>query len=193
MAFSPTSLRQHDCDSAASGGLLMRVVYTIGYEGTDIDRFVETLLDAGVETLADVRAVTVSRKKGFSKSGLQARLASVGIRYIHFSKLGDPKPGREAARAGRVDEFVSIYTAQLARAEAQSELASLNKVVDAEATCLMCFERDPKVCHRSIVAEALRTDQTSVFHLYGDMPGRYRKYAAKLPRHSSCQGTTPAE
>ena len=48
-------------------GYRMTTVFTIGYEGTDIDRIVATLQAVGVKVLADVRAVAVSRKKGFSK------------------------------------------------------------------------------------------------------------------------------
>ena len=78
----------------------MPLIYTIGYEGTDIERFVATLKIVGIKHLADVRAVAVSRKKGFSKSALSARLDAEGIQYFHFIELGDPKPGRDAARAG---------------------------------------------------------------------------------------------
>ncbi len=78
----------------------MSVVYTIGYEGTDIDRFVATLKAVGVRRLADVRALALSRKKGFSKRSLAARLKAEGIDHIHLVGLGDPKTGREAARAG---------------------------------------------------------------------------------------------
>ncbi|MFL4993855.1 MAG: DUF488 family protein, partial [Microvirga sp.] len=49
-------------------------VFTIGYEGADVDRFLTTLKDAGVGALADVRAVALSRKRGFSKSALRDAL-----------------------------------------------------------------------------------------------------------------------
>jgi uncharacterized protein (DUF488 family) len=64
----------------------MSVVYTIGYEGTDIDRFVATLRTVGVTLLADVRAVAVSRKKGFSKNGLRERLDDGPNRYVRHAK-----------------------------------------------------------------------------------------------------------
>ena len=91
----------------------MSVVYTVGYEGTDIDRFVATLKAAGVKRIADVRAVPISRKKGFSKKSLGARLEAEGIDYLHYVSLGDPKPGREAARAGQYRQFRAIYTQHL--------------------------------------------------------------------------------
>ncbi|MDN3712169.1 DUF488 domain-containing protein [Paracoccus cavernae] len=100
----------------------MSVVYTIGYESTDIDRFVRTLSLAGIQVLADVRAVTVSRKKGFSKTKLAERLNAEGIEYRHFRELGDPKPGREAARAGDFRKFREIYGAHFSRIESQTDL-----------------------------------------------------------------------
>jgi uncharacterized protein (DUF488 family) len=168
------------------------VVYTIGYEGTDIERFIQTLKYIGVTTLADVRAVALSRKKGFSKKALQARLLEEGIRYTHFVELGDPKPGRDAARAGRYDAFRKIYLRHLERAESEAALQSLAAHVTNEPTCLLCFERDPSVCHRSLIANRLASCGFATFHLYGDEPCRYARHAPKLPRHHTRQGATAA-
>lgn len=171
----------------------MSIVFTVGYEGTDIDRFVRTLKAAGVQQLADVRAVAVSRKPGFSKKKLAARLAEEGIDYLHFVALGDPKPGRDAARAGDFDGFMEIYGAHILTAEAQDALRGLTEAVQGAPTCLMCFERDPATCHRTIVArevsEALDFD---VFNLFADDPERYVRHAAKLPRFHPCESVTAA-
>ena len=133
----------------------MSVVYTIGYEKTDISRFVETLKAVGISRLADVRAVALSRKPGFSKKRLSDRLEENGIAYTHFVALGDPKPGREAARAGDVKRFRAIYGRQFRTREAQEDLRKLLDLVRAEPTCLLCFERDPSHCHRSIIADRI--------------------------------------
>ena len=171
---------------------VVSVVYTIGYEGIDIDRFVATLKAVGIEVLADVRAVAASRKKGFSKTALRARLEDEGIAYTHLVDLGDPKPGRDAARAGRYDEFQTIYHEHLIGAEAQAALETLSEVVGQSPTCLLCFERDPENCHRFIVAEALRISGLEVFNLYGDDPDRYVRHAAKLPRYHPREGASAA-
>lgn len=169
----------------------MRLLYTIGYEGTDIDRFVATLKAAGVERLADVRAVAISRKKGFSKKSLSARLQDEGIEYIHFVDLGDPKPGREAARAGQHKQFRAIYCAHLESEDALSSLEELTAAAQEKPTCLMCFERDPATCHRSIVAqEMVRSVGFKVLDLYGDDPARYVRNAHRMPRDYTDQGAT---
>ncbi|WP_420344232.1 DUF488 family protein [Paenirhodobacter sp.] len=172
----------------------MSVLFTIGYEGTDIDRFIKTLKEVGVQQLVDVRAVTVSRKKGFSKRGLAARLEEEGISYLHLVDLGDPKPGREAARAGKMEEFRRIYTAHLSGQEAQAALHELTLYAALRATCLLCYERNPVECHRSIVAaevcEALGWEQ---FPLYADDPSRYVRNSKDLPRFYPRQGVAAAE
>lgn len=171
----------------------MSVLYTIGYEGTDIDRFVATLKAAGVERVADVRAVPISRKKGFSKTALGSRLAAEGIGYLHFASLGDPKPGRDAARAGQYSRFRAIYSQHLESDDAQASLKELVDMAGEKPTCLLCFERDPVTCHRSMVAQAMgKASSFEVFNLYGDDPERYARNADRLPRHHPRQGAAAA-
>lgn len=171
----------------------MSVLFTVGYEGTDIDRFVRTLKAVGVRQLADVRAVAVSRKPGFSKKKLAQRLAEEGIEYIHFVALGDPKPGREAARAGKSDLFRSIYDDHIETDAAQDALQALKDTVSTAATCLLCFERDPETCHRTIVAREV-TDRLgfNIFNLFVDDPERYVRHASKLPRFHPGESVTAA-
>ncbi|WP_372624343.1 DUF488 family protein [Falsiroseomonas sp.] len=144
---------------------------TIGYEGARLDGFLAALRRSRVSLLIDVRAVAVSRRKGFSKTALAAALGEAGISYLHLRDLGDPKPGREAARAGRMSEFRTIYNAHLRGAVAQAALAEAAQVVEHRAACLLCYEADPSGCHRSIVAAALsRKTGIAVQHLHADAP-----------------------
>jgi uncharacterized protein (DUF488 family) len=171
----------------------MSVVFTVGYEGTDIDRFVRTLKAVGIRRLADVRAVAVSRKAGFSKTKLSARLADEGIEYEHFVALGDPKPGREAARAGEYDLFRTIYGAHIETLAARESLRDLVAFAQSAPTCLLCFERDPTTCHRTIVAsEVIEETGFEVFNLFADDPERYVRHASKLPRFHPSEGLTAA-
>lgn len=57
----------------------MKKMFTIGYEGASVDQLIDTLLNLGVEVLADVRELPLSRKKGLSKNSLRERLNEVGI------------------------------------------------------------------------------------------------------------------
>lgn len=141
-------------------------IFTIGYEGADIAAFVQTLRQAGVRTVADVRAVAVSRRKGFSKTALAQHLDVAGIGYIHFRDLGDPKPGREAARAGRMREFESIYTAHMNTAAAQAQLSELADLSVAGDVALLCFEADAQGCHRTMIARSIaKSKKSAIVHL----------------------------
>src|SRR5262245_40249810 len=91
----------------------MQRIATIGYEGATPDAFDAALRAAGVEMLVDVRAVAVSRRKGFSKSALSQRTREGGRDYLHLRDLGDPKAGREAARAGQLNLFRQIFAAHM--------------------------------------------------------------------------------
>ncbi len=134
----------------------MSTLFTIGYEGADPDRFVDALRGAGVALVADVRAVALSRKRGFSKNQLRSRLAEAEIGYRHFIDLGTPKAGREAARAGDAGTMRRIFCEQLATDAALIALDDLAEAAEKQPLCLLCFERDPAFCHRRILAERLQ-------------------------------------
>ena len=88
--------------------------FTIGYEQAKVDAVIGELHRAGVRLVVDTRAVAASRRPGFSKRQLAAGLDAAGIGYLHLQKLGTPKEGREAARAGRLTQLFDIYERHLA-------------------------------------------------------------------------------
>ena len=133
----------------------MSTILTIGYEGSTIEDFVATLKLADVQVLIDIRDVPVSRKRGFSKKALAATLESAGVEYVHLRELGDPKPGREAARRGNMEAFERIFRAHLNGREAQEALEKALDLSSDVCACLLCYERDHAGCHRTIVAEEM--------------------------------------
>ena len=143
----------------------MTTLYTIGYEGTDIDRFVATLKAVGVHLLADVRALPLSRKKGFSKTAFAAALGAAGLDYTHLPALGCPKTIRNQYKAdGNWKRYEKAFNSYLA-AQA-SEVARLAKFSKRTRACLVCFEADFNFCHRSLVARAAAAaGGPSVVHL----------------------------
>lgn len=139
---------------------------TIGYEGAHLDDFIETLRLAQVRQLIDVRELPLSRKKGFSKNALRDAVEAAGITYIHVKALGDPKPGRDAAKSGNFGEFRRIFHAHMERPETREALRGLIPIVSDGGACLLCFERNHKDCHRSILAEELsQLAETRLSHI----------------------------
>jgi len=127
------------------------IFFTIGYEQSEPREFLRRLQQNLVEVVVDVRDMPLSRKRGFSKNQLQELLESVDIEYIHVKALGAPKSTRDPLRAGGSWwEYVKGYNRVLA---AQTvEVDRLIELARGKRICLLCFERDPAECHRSLIA-----------------------------------------
>ncbi len=132
-----------------------RELFTVGYEGTTIDTFIYNLQANRIDCVVDIRALTLSRKPGFSKTKLADKLCLVGIRYIHLAELGTPKRIREKLKSTR-DYSAFFYKMErfLSGRKEAIELA-YNHVMNSRC-CLMCFERLADHCHRKIVAEKIK-------------------------------------
>ena len=130
-------------------------IFTIGYEGTTVPEFLAALEKAGVERVIDVRALPLSRRPGFSKSPLRAALAEAGIDYVHLKALGTPSEGRTAARAGRHADMERIYAGQLELPEAMAQSAQMLELAREKPSALLCMEREPAHCHRTLLLNAV--------------------------------------
>lgn len=133
-------------------------IFTIGYEATTMGDFLAALRAARVQRVIDVRALPLSRRPGFSKSPLRAALAEEGVDYVHLRALGTPAAGRAAARAGRAQELKRIYAGQLELPEAIAEAAQMLELAREKPSALLCFERDPAACHRTLLLKAVAPD-----------------------------------
>ncbi|QIK77621.1 DUF488 domain-containing protein [Sphingomonas piscis] len=130
-------------------------IYTIGYEAATMADFLAALTSARVKRVIDVRALPLSRRPGFSKSPLRAALAEAGIDYVHLKALGTPASGREAARKGRHAELERIYAGQLELPEAIAQGGQMLELAREKPSALLCFEREPGGCHRSLLLKAV--------------------------------------
>jgi uncharacterized protein (DUF488 family) len=132
----------------------MRKVYAIGYEQATQAAVIDALRTAGVELLADIRFLPLSRRPGFSKSSLKAAAEEAGIAYRHFKQLGTPAEGREAAKRGDHAGLARVYAGQLELPEAMAQMGELREIALEKRVALLCYERDPAICHRSLLFDA---------------------------------------
>jgi uncharacterized protein (DUF488 family) len=132
-----------------------RPLFSIGYEKARQADLIATLTAAGIETLIDVRDRPISRRPGFSKNQLAAALDSAGIRYVGLKALGTPPEGREANHKRQWDKFWRIVDDKLATAEAEHALREAETIAAGSPTCLLCYEADWHICHRSRIADIL--------------------------------------
>ena len=156
-------------------------VITIGVYGCTQEVFFEMLQSAEVDTFVDIRqrrGVRGSQYAFVNSKRLQARLAELGIRYLHCKNLAPTKAIREqqhaADKANKIgkrsrnqlgDVFIEAYKSQiLSKFDPQTLIDQLP--ADAKVIALFCVEREPQACHRSLVAEAIASQiKVDVTHL----------------------------
>jgi uncharacterized protein (DUF488 family) len=165
-------------------------IFTIGYEGASVEGFLQTLNAAGVTQLLDVRELPLSRRKGFSKNALAEILTSAGIGYQHERAFGAPRHIRHRLREdGDLPRYFADFREYLATQRAT--LDTLAQSISG-AVALLCYERNPAECHRSLVATALaRRVKTSVEHL--SVPLHEPKQAPRASRSHSRQSLSAAK
>jgi uncharacterized protein (DUF488 family) len=140
-------------------------IFTIGYEAATVGEFLVALQAAGVQRVIDIRALPLSRRPGFSKSALRGALDEAGIDYVHLKALGTPADGRAAARAGRHADMARIYASQFELPETIAHGAQMIALAEEKPSALLCFERDPAQCHRTLLIDAVAPD-AEVTHLF---------------------------
>ena len=95
----------------------------------------------------------------------RAALEEARIEYVHLKALGTPAEGRAAARAGRHEDLKRIYSGQLELPEAMAQLAQMLDLAAEKPSALLCMEREPAHCHRTLLLDAVAPD-AEVTHLY---------------------------
>ena len=149
-------------------------IFTLGYEGAELNDFLKVLKAHQIDLLLDVRELPLSRRKGFSKNSLRVALENCDIEYRHERRLGSPKTLRHRLYAdGNYRTFFRDFDKHLAK---QEDLLDTLANELAGNVILVCYERDYRTCHRSAVAEALgeRTGSAPAhLEINADAPARY--------------------
>lgn len=135
--------------------VLGTLIFTIGYEGLGIMRFVQILKDHEVRTLLDCRYNAYSRNPDFSKTRLASQIAREGIRYEHLRQYGIPSEIRKSGNA------IEWYIANVKPKISSSVASSYEQPV-----CFLCMERDINSCHRKVILEAMREQGIDGMDLY---------------------------
>jgi uncharacterized protein (DUF488 family) len=147
----------------------MHSMVTIGIYGFDAASFLERLRQADVCLLLDVRQRRGVRGPAYAWANarrLQAALAGAGIAYAHHPELApttalrqlqyaeDDRQGvGKRSRRELAAEYTRRYTAEiLDRADLTPLVSGLPR---AGTAALLCVERDPAACHRSLIARRL--------------------------------------
>jgi len=145
---------------------------TIGVYGFDAEQFLQALAGAGVGALIDVRqrrGVRGSQYAWANSTRLQAALAGAGVEYRHMKELApttelrrlqyreDERRGEgKRSRTALAPEYARRYTAEILDRADLTSIAEL--AAEGRRPALLCVERDPEACHRSLIAERLERE-----------------------------------
>ncbi len=130
-------------------------LFTVGYEGRDIDSFIAVLKNNLINCVLDVRQIPLSRKPFFSKTHLAEKLAQKNIMYVHFKELGSPELLRKSLKSK--GDYSSFFEKMDKYLETQNQaIEQAYEYVKENTCCLLCFEHFAEVCHRKIVADKIK-------------------------------------
>jgi hypothetical protein len=131
-------------------------LFTIGYEGSSLEAYLNKLIQNNVKILYDVRKNPLSRKFGFSKNTLSDLLPQFGIEYRHLPELGIVSEKRQDL-ATELDyiKLFSEYEKYLPEKSIYLEELA-NTLENGKSIALTCFEKKPSFCHRHCVSNYLK-------------------------------------
>jgi len=143
-------------------------VFSIGHGARDLDGFVALLKGARIARLVDVRAVPRSRRHPhFGYGPLGARLDAEGLAYAWCGRaLGGLRRAGDANRhSGLAEPAFRAYAEHMEGAVFRAAAEALVQAAEATRVCMMCAEREPAQCHRSLIADWLLARGHRVLHL----------------------------
>lgn len=148
-------------------GTTCRPIYTIGHSDHPVERFVSLLERHRVDAVADVRSAPHSRwQPHFNRENLRRELRARGVGYVFLGR----ELGARSDDPGCYDELGRVSYRRLAATPLfQSGIRRLQRGSDRMTIALMCAEREPLECHRTIlVARELEARGTPVVHILAD-------------------------
>ena len=145
------------------------VIHTVGHSDRSLERFTAILTAHGITFVADVRRWPVSRRHPhFDRDALRAALADAGIEYVFEGKaLGgrrEPSPDSDTLHGALPPDYRG-YAAHMATPAFRAACDRLVALAERERVALLCAERDPVHCHRSLIADHLVLQGREVIHL----------------------------
>ena len=153
-------------------------VFTIGHSNQAVEGFLALLQQHGVNALADVRSAPYSRfNPQFNRETLRRELADAGIAYVY---LGRELSGRSDDPACYVEGRI-CYDRVAETQRFKDGLRRLERGMAEHRIALMCAEREPLHCHRTLlVAQALDVGGVEVSHIHAD--GNLESHADAIDR-----------
>jgi uncharacterized protein (DUF488 family) len=145
---------------------MARELYTIGHSNHSIEKFIDLLSMHKVDVLCDVRSAPYSKHNPqFNREPLREALKNASVQYIFLGKeLGARSDDPSCYVEGKVQYHRLVRTDLF-----QQGISRLQKGIETYRVALMCAEKDPLMCHRTIlVCRHIRSDDLDIKHILGN-------------------------
>ena len=140
-------------------------LYTIGYSPFSGTGFIEMLRQHGITVVCDVRSMPYSRyKPEFNKDALNKLLSSYGIGYFFFGNMLGARPADPELYEGGKVRFDRVALSSVFG----HGLAGLREIASEKTAALMCAEKDPLTCHRTILVCRQLRHEFDIRHILED-------------------------
>lgn len=144
----------------------MNRLFTIGHSNHPIERFIDLLKMHEITALVDVRSSPYSRyNPQFNRENLQKTLKSGGISYVFLGRELGPRSEDSSCYVDGKVQYDRLAVSELFK----QGLERLKLGMKTYRIALMCAEKDPVACHRTVlVCRALRSEPIEIGHILED-------------------------
>ena len=133
------------------------VLFTIGYEGVSLEKYLCKLVSNNIHVLVDVRKNPLSMKFGFSKTLLKRYCESLGIKYVHVPGVGiESNKRKELNTQEDYDKLFDDYRRTTLKKNIEGQKEILELLNRYNRIALTCFEANIHQCHRLHLSESLK-------------------------------------
>lgn len=132
------------------------MLFTIGYEGSSLENYLNKLIKNNVRLLIDVRKNPNSMKYGFSKTSLKKYCESIGIAYVHMPEVGIGSEYRQELNSQKdYDNLFEEYKKTTLETTEAYQKHILDLLLKYKRIALTCFEANICQCHRKPLSESI--------------------------------------
>ncbi len=169
-------------------------IFTVGHSTRTSAELLRLLTPYGVTLLVDVRSFPHShRNPQFNKETIELNASRAGIRYAWLKKLGGRRKGLGVSSPNvcwRNKSFRN-FADYMETNEFRDGVQELLRMANAESVAIMCAESLYWRCHRSMIADFLKSEGVDVTHVLDIGNSKEHKYTkcakvihGKLTYHS---------
>lgn len=150
-----------------SGDFKQLTVYTIGHSNRDLSVLLDLLRASQIDALVDVRAEPRSRRfPQYDEENLRAAVESLGAVY-HWAgrQLGGRRPEKGSSPHQALEPGLRGYAHYMDSEAFRQAARQLMRMASGSRVAILCAEREPERCHRSLIADYLVLQGVEVQHI----------------------------